>query len=412
MNEQPVSGKVCLYISAIGPGGAERQIVNLARELAGRGISVALLHAQKDMAHAHYLASLRDTSVEFTNILSPDNLKEGIRLSRQQTDFFRGIPAPGPLRMATLYLAGALARLRPEVVHSYLDVPNCMAACAAHLAHVPVHLASFRSVDPQTRRLPEAALLLRLYRYLLETVQPHLEANSRFGVRSYARWLGIAPDGIAYTPNGLAPAALRPPAAGAASEVRRQLRLPAGAPVLVSLSRFIPEKSPEIMLDIFARVHAARPDARFLLAGEGMTENEEMGILTRERGLAGAVHLLGVRSDGDALLGCADVFLLPSRFEGFPNAVMEAMAKGLPVVASDAGGIPDLVRHGQDGFLHAADDVEGMAESVLALLNDAALRTRFGASARERIASEFTLRRLGDRVLARYEELLAQAAGS
>ncbi|MDE6734268.1 MAG: glycosyltransferase family 4 protein [Desulfovibrio sp.] len=403
--------KACLYISAFAPGGAERQIVNLARELAGRGIDVSLLHAQKDVSQAPYLDSLRETGVGIVSILSPDHLKEGMRLSRRHADFFRGIPGPGPMRMATLYLAGALFRLKPHVVHSYLDVPNCLAGCGAHLAQVPVHLASFRSVAPQSRHMAEADALLLLYRYLLEKGRLHMEANSRFGARSYARWLSIGPDGIAYNPNGISPGALTPPAAGAPAELRRHLGLPAEAPVLVSLSRFIPEKSPITMLDIFGRVHAARPDAHFLIAGAEMTSGGEMGALARERGLGAAVHLLGVRGDVDALLACADVFILPSRFEGFPNAVMEAMAAGLPVVASDVGGIPDLVRHGEDGFLHAADDVEGMAESVLVLLNDAALRARLGASARERIAGEFTLRRLGDRVLARYEELLAQTGG-
>lgn len=403
--------KACLYISSFAPGGAERQIVNLARELAGRGVDVSLLHAQKDVAQAPYLDSLRETGVELVSILSPDHLKEGMRLSRRHADFLRDIPGPTLMRMAVLHLAGALSRLKPEVVHSYLDVPNCMAACAAHLAHVPVHLASFRNVDPQTRRLPEAALLLRLYRYLLERGGLHLEANSRFGASSYARWLGIAPEEVAYNPNGIDSAALQPRADGAAAEMRQALQLPAGAPILVSLSRFMPQKSPVAMLDIFARVHAARPEAHFLIAGAGMTEEEEMGTLTRERGLAGAVHLLGVRSDVGALLAGADVFLLPSRFEGFPNAVMEAMAAGLPVVASDVGGIPDLVRHGKDGFLHAADDVEGMAQSVLTLLDDAPLREQLGAAGRQRITDGFSLKKLGDRVLERYAELLAAAPG-
>lgn len=410
MNEQTMPLKICLNISVFAPGGAERQIVNLARELAGRGNTVVLLHAQKDMAQAQYLDSLQKTRVELVNFLSPDFLKEGMRFSRQHADFFKGIPAPGPMRMLILYLAGALSRMQPDVVHSYLDMPNCLAGCAAHLAEVPVHLASFRNVDPQSLHMAQADVLLLLYRYLIEKGRLHLEANSRFGARAYARWLGIDPDEVAYNPNGIDPAALRTPPNGAA-EMRQALQIPAGAPVLVSLSRFVPQKSPVAMLDIFARVHAARPEVHFLIAGAGMTEDEEMGTLTRERGLDGAVHLLGVRSDVGALLACADVFILPSRFEGFPNAVMEAMAAGLPVVASNVGGIPDLVRHGEDGFLHAADDVEGMAESVLTLLGDTALRKRFGDAGRQRIGDGFSLKKLGDRVLERYAELLSAAPG-
>lgn len=399
--------KVCLCISSFRPGGAERQIMNLGGELAGRGIDVTLLHEQQNADDSYSLDAIRERGVEVISILSPEFLKSGVPHSRNHAEFFANIPAPRRRKMRILALSGVLSSIKPDILHSYLDIPNCTSGCAAVLSEVPVHLASFRSVAPQSRHMAEADALLLLYRYLLEKGRLHMEANSRFGASSYARWLGIGPDRIAYNPNGICPGALTPPAAGAPAKLRRQLGLPAEAPVLVSLSRFIPEKSPITMLDIFARVHAARPEAHFLIAGAGMTEDDEMGSLTRERGLAGAVHLLGVRSDVGALLASADVFLLPSRFEGFPNAVMEAMAAGLPVVASDVGGIPDLVRHGEDGFLHAADDVEGMAASVLALLDDAALRARLGGAGRQRIAEEFTLKKLGDRVLLRYGELLA-----
>ncbi|MBD5646999.1 MAG: glycosyltransferase family 4 protein [Desulfovibrio sp.] len=126
-----------------------------------------------------------------------------------------------------------------------------------------------------------------------------------------------------------------------ADTVRDRLDIPSTAPVLLSLSRFVWEKAPEAMLDVFARVRAARPDCYFLIAGADMSDAEEMGDIGRARGLDSHVHLLGVQHDVGALLSCADVFLLPSRVEGFPNAIMEAMAMRLPVVASTVGGIPD-----------------------------------------------------------------------
>lgn len=123
------------------------------------------------------------------------------------------------------------------------------------------------------------------------------------------------------------------------------------------------------------------------------------------------MHLLGVQGDVSSLFASADVFLLPSRVESFPNAVMEAMAAALPVVASNVGGIPDLVRPGQDGFLHEAADVAGMARSIVALLDDAGLRAQFGHAARQRVVEEFSLQKLGDRALKRYEDLLAGNRG-
>lgn len=83
---------------------------------------------------------------------------------------------------------------------------------------------------------------------------------------------------------------------------------------------------------------------------------------------------------------------------------------GLPVVASSVGGVPDLVRHGKDGFLHAADDVDGMAQSVLALMADAEMRNRFGEAGRQRVQGEFSLQKLGDRALRLYEDMLLEVS--
>ena len=403
-----MSLKVCLYIASFSPGGAQRQIVNLAGELAGRGVRVTLLHVQKELQEAWYLDAIRGKGVELLNVVQPDFLKQGILLSKRHADFYANIPAPPSLRLGVLYLAGAFSRLKPDIVHSYLDLTNCIAGCAVVLAGVP-HLASFRSLDPVTHKSVEAEPALPLYRYLLAHGRPHFEANSRAGAMHYARWLGIEPGEIAYSPNGFDPSVLRPPSAPAKPPVLREtLGIPPSAPVILTLSRFVWAKAPEAMLEVFARVHAARPESHFLIAGWGMSDAEEMGAMVRDRGLDSHVHLLGVQGDVGALMSSANVFLLPSRVEGFPNAIMEAMALGLPVVASNVGGIPDLVRHDQDGFLHEAEDVDGMAQSVLTLMADADMRARFGAAGRQRIAREFSLQKLGDRALHRYEELLAE----
>lgn len=401
-----MSLKVCLHISSFGPGGAERQIVNLARELAGRGVEVILLHEQKDVQDAYYLEAVRDRSVDVISIVAPEFLKQGILRSREHAEFFAGIPASRPLKMAIQFLAGAFSSLQPDIVHSYLDIPNCTGGCAAVLADVPVHLGSFRSMDPATARYVWEDLTYPLYRYLLRHGRSRFEANSRLGAEHYARWLDMDPQAIAYSPNGLDPEVYVQASPDTVQRLRASLGIPAAAPVLLTLGRFCPEKDPETMLDIFTRVHTVHPEARYLIAGTGMTPAGAMGAMVRDRGLDSAVHLLGVQSDVSALLSCADIFLLPSRIEGFPNAVMEAMAAGVPVVGSRVGGVPDLVRHGEDGFLHEAQDAAGMAESVFQLLDDAEARGRLGENARQRILTEFSLKKLGDRTLRRYDELL------
>ena len=316
------------------------------------------------------------------------------------------------VKMHILYLAGALAQIRPDILHTYLDLNCCMGGCAAVLADVPIHLASFRHIDPASAHFHWADLSFVLLRYLIENVSLHFEANSQAGVLHYARWLNIAPETIAYNPNGLDPAVYLNEACSAGGGLRQSLNIPGSAPIVLTLARYSHEKAPETMLDVFTRVLESRPHCRYLVAGSGMTADQEMGEHVRARGLEDRVHLLGVQSNVAALLKAADVFLLPSRFEGFPNVLMEAMAMGLPVVASNVGGCPDLVRHGQDGFLHEWEDQGGMAQSVLALLADAELSQRLGKSGRKRVLEEFSLQKLGDRTLKRYEELLAKKGRS
>lgn len=401
--------KVCLYISGLGAGGAERQVVHLARELAERGVRVTLLHAQNDLGQSCYLDTIvKEKKVDIINAFSPDFFKEGIRLSKQHEDFFKNIPAPAHRRMGILYLAGAFSFLRPDIVHSFIDVNNCTAGCAVVMAGVPGHLASFCSLDPETAQDGTAELTWPLYHYLLDHARPHFEACSRAATEHYARWLGIPLEAITYSPNGIDPTTYLTAAPDARETLRQEVGIPVAAPVLLSLSRFVWAKAPEALLDIFRRVLAARPGCHFLVAGVGMAENEEMGELLRKYGPANHVHLLGVRRDVASLFAAADVFLLPSRVESFPISIMEAMTLGLPVVASTAGGIPDLVRHGLDGFLHESADVAGMARSVVELLDDAGLRARLGGAGKQRVLKEFSLRKLGDRALRQYEHLLAE----
>ena len=114
------------------------------------------------------------------------------------------------------------------------------------------------------------------------------------------------------------------------------------------------------------------------------------------------MFLLGRRENVFDYLLCSDVFLLTSAYEGMPNAVMEAMLAGLPVVATCVGGVPDLIEEGVHGYLHEVGDIAGMAGSLERLLKDPVLRRQMGNAGRERILSGFTVNHLADRVTRDY----------
>lgn len=150
-----------------------------------------------------------------------------------------------------------------------------------------------------------------------------------------------------------------------------------------------PVKRHEDLVDAFARLRASMPAARLVLIGDGPLR-DEIKQQTIKQGLADAVRLLGPRRDVHVLLPALDLFALASDSEGLSNAILEAQACGLPVVATQVGGNPDLVDR-TCGSLVAARDPEGLAQAIAALLRDPAERVRMGQAARRRVVQKYSL---------------------
>jgi L-malate glycosyltransferase len=179
----------------------------------------------------------------------------------------------------------------------------------------------------------------------------------------------------------------------------------APSPVVVHVSNFRPLKRVEDVVGVFARVRAARP-ARLRLVGDGPVR-ASVEALVRQLGLAADVDFLGERDDLPTLLRDAAVFLLPSETESFGLAALEALACGVPVVASRVGGVPEVVPDGEVGFLHAVGDCDAMAASVGRLLDEAPLRARLGTAARAHALTGFRVEPAVDRYEAVYRRVLA-----
>ena len=134
------------------------------------------------------------------------------------------------------------------------------------------------------------------------------------------------------------------------------------------MSNFRPVKRVQAVIEIFDRICRSVP-AHLLMVGDG-PEMDGASRLAHERGLDDRIHFLGEQDQVLPLLSIADVFLLPSAQESFGLAALEAMACEVPVVASNVGGLPEVIDHGRNGFLHPPDDLDGMARSAVALLTD------------------------------------------
>jgi glycosyltransferase involved in cell wall biosynthesis len=196
------------------------------------------------------------------------------------------------------------------------------------------------------------------------------------------------------------------PTPGARIRVREELAISPDAIVACTVANLRREKDYPNLLRASREAADGHPHLRVIAVGQGALENE-IRELHRELGLGSSVQLLGFRSDTADILAASDIFVLASAHEGFPLALMESMAAGLPVVATAVGGIPEAVDDGVHGLLVAPRDPHALAAAMLRLANDPSLRRRMGEAARAS-AQQFDIRRAADRQCEVYEELAAE----
>jgi N-acetyl-alpha-D-glucosaminyl L-malate synthase BshA len=187
-------------------------------------------------------------------------------------------------------------------------------------------------------------------------------------------------------------------------DLRRRFAPDADTKLVIHVSNFRPVKRIDAVMKVFARIRRQVP-ARLLLVGDG-PELSTAYRLTRELDLGPDVETLGALEEVQALLSIADVFLLPSAQESFGLAGLEAMACEVPVVASNVGGLPEVIVDGVTGFMHAPDDLDAMADSAVRLLRDPARHRAMAAAARDRVCDRFC----SDRVVPMYEAVYETAS--
>jgi glycosyltransferase involved in cell wall biosynthesis len=291
--------------------------------------------------------------------------------------------APAQDARALVDLVRRLRRLAPDIVHTHSSKAGVLGRVAAGLAGVPVvlhtvHGWGFHPFQPAHERWAYV-----LAERLVAGVTTHWIAVSRANVDAGVAHGILAPPRCEVIRSGIA---LEPFArAAGCGALQGELGLDADVPLVGMVACLKPQKAPEDFVRVAAAVSRRRPDAHFVLAGDG----ELRGPVERavaEAGLEGRFHLLGWRRDPEAVIGSLAVLVLTSRHEGLPRVLPEAMAAGLPVVATAVDGSPEAVEDGVNGRLHAVGDVNGMARSVIELLDRPERARRFGEAGRARVA--------------------------
>ena len=279
-------------------------------------------------------------------------------------------------------LDGIVADLMPDIVHSFLFHANVACRFVALLGALAADtlICELQTVEVERPwHLTVERLTHRWCRYVV--------ANSPSVVDHLARRARIAPDKLALVPGGIAPAPIR----DSAPAKRASLGVNQSDPVLLWTGRLDPVKRLDDLISAAAIVNRSIP-IQLLLAGEG-PDRPRLERRVGRSGIADRVHLLGRRTDVPRLLKMADVFVFPSLTEGMPNALLEAMAAAVPIVATDAPGNRDLITHNENGLLVPTGDCEKLAGAIANLLRDKTLRQRLGACAAGTIDRQFHVAR-------------------
>jgi len=185
------------------------------------------------------------------------------------------------------------------------------------------------------------------------------------------------------------------------SAARKEIGIPADAFVIGNVAALAGHKSHRDLLDAIPPIVRVLPGAHLVIAGDG----EERARLERQAadlGIAESVHFIGFRSDVPRLLAAFALFAISSRLEGFCNSVLEAFAAGVPVVATSAGGLPEMVKDGETGLLTPVADPPALASAILRIAADRALGTRLAEAGRRLVESEYTVERMVEKTAAAY----------
>ena len=291
-------------------------------------------------------------------------------------------------------LSRALKQLRPNIVHAHDPHGVAMAALALSMSTEPVKppLVASRRVDFRIRGNS-------LSRWKYRQVDCFICASE--AIRQILLGDGVAAAQTVTVHEGID---LGRVAAAVPAKVHEEFWLPHGAPIVGNVAALVPHKGQKHLIEAAAQVVRQVPDARFVIAGEGeLRQSLEHQI--KHLGLEKHVVLAGFRPDVLSVHKSFDIFVMSSVTEGLGTSILDAMAAGRPVVATTAGGIPEIVRDGETGLLVPPRDEKALASAIVTLLKDEALRRRMGAAGLALAHARFSAERMVQETVAVYERV-------
>jgi glycosyltransferase involved in cell wall biosynthesis len=313
------------------------------------------------------------------------------------------LSAPGPKVVASLLYSAAslrhLVRIKPDLVHAFsLFSPLTTAVGYKLLSGTPVAVKILRGGElGDLYRLRKKFLGLQRLKIFRHAVNAFISISQEINTELMNS--DIDAGKRIYIPNGVDIEHFSPVTTDAKHKIRAALALPDG-PLVVYTGRLAPEKQINLLLAAWSSVHRENPEATLIIVGTGDYD----GQLRRQAG-EGVLFTGGVE-DVSQYLQSADLFILPSSNEGLSNSLLEALASGLTVIATEVGGAPDVVTHQKNGWLIPSGDVQAIREAFTCLLADPELCRRLALSARQTVVERFALPLVAQQLRGLYDEIL------
>jgi glycosyltransferase involved in cell wall biosynthesis len=386
----PSDCRVLVVIDTLGQGGAEHSIAAVAPLLVAHGVRISILCLRRDTSHV------------------ADGLVEaGIPVS------YASDPTPKGL------VRELWKRLRadpPDVLHVSLFVPTMAAAVASYRTGVPVlaTLANTPAIE-EPRTSPGVApwklkVVHAMEAWAFRHRMAHLHAVTAGVAETCGASYGFPPGAVTVVERGRDPQLFRPPTAAERAEARAELGASDAEQVVLAVGRLEPQKATADLVRAAGILQQGGYGPLVLIAGRDGGASAAVKAAIAGLSHPDRVRLLGNRPDVARLLWAADLFVLASLREGAAGAALEAMASGLPMVATDVAGLRGVVADGEQCRVVPTGDPAAMAAGIAELLADPALRSRLGQAARQRFTERFTVDRAAEGMAALYRSVAS--AGS
>jgi glycosyltransferase involved in cell wall biosynthesis len=363
--------KIVLVISSMGPGGAERVVSHLSACWAERGREVVILTLSGEPSFYELSDQVELLGLD---LLSPSANKWAGAVNNLER---------------VRALRRTIRTLRPDVVISFMDKTNILALLATRGLGLPVIVSERIFPGIYKPGVEWEAMRKATYRFASRVVAVADDLRRALEQRGIGN--------VEVIPNPVV-------AAPAEGSRRTSGEVDKGPRVLMAAGRLVHQKGFDLLIESFAALHHTHPDWELVIVGEGELR-EQLVQLADRHGVSGKVRLPGIVRDLKGVLSGAEIFVLSSRSEGFPNVLLEAMAAGRAVVAADCPTGPgEIIRNDENGLLIPAEDAAALIHALELLMSDATLRKRLGSNARN-VSEAYSL----DSVMRKWDRVIDEA---